>query len=428
VIPRGRENLPRWRELGGLRGLYALGHRCLINISAFTRADAWSSRRHASWWAAATLLIVVSGTVVALVSILQVKSAASDLGDGLEPAIGYVLPYGVVGAFLISRRSDLPFGWLLAGSAVALAIGIGWAGLAINAASHGDRSVLVALAIPLQTAAFLPTAVQGLINVRFPSGRITSRWGRILERAIIIGIALGTLGGLLGSRSITIRRSDSTTTELHNPLTPGPAIGRIAQDVSVAVPLVILLGLIAGLAIVGRAWKATGIERDQLRWRALGVVLALALFPLAINGGLPGLANTLDGLFFVTTLAIPVLRYRLWAVDTIIRRSFVYALTVIVLTASFVAVAAIGAILASERVGLVIAAAVIGVAFAPVLSRSRRLVDHYFYGARNDPLPGGDRCGAATRSRGRARRGVTGCRHRDSGVTATAVPRDRAPR
>ncbi len=35
-----------------------------------------------------------------------------------------------------------------------------------------------------------------------------------------------------------------------------------------AVPLVILVGIVAGLSIVRRAWKATGIERDQLRWRA----------------------------------------------------------------------------------------------------------------------------------------------------------------
>ena len=49
------------------------------------------------------------------------------------------------------------------------------------------------------------------------------------------------------------------------------------------VPVVVLLGLIAGLGVLRRAWKATGIERYQLRWRAYGVVLSLLLFPLAVN-------------------------------------------------------------------------------------------------------------------------------------------------
>jgi hypothetical protein len=75
---------------------------------------------------------------------------------------------------------------------------------------------------------------------------------------------------------------------------------------------VVLLGLIAGLGVLRRAWKATGIERYQLRWRAFGVVLSLLLFPLAVNQVLPTLVDVLDGLFFVTTLAIPVVRYRLW--------------------------------------------------------------------------------------------------------------------
>ena len=55
-----------------------------------------------------------------------------------------------------------------------------------------------------------------------------------------------------------------------------------------------------------RAWKATGIERYQLRWRAYGVVLSLLLFPLAVNQVLPTAVDVVDGLFFVTTLAIAV--------------------------------------------------------------------------------------------------------------------------
>jgi signal transduction histidine kinase len=153
----------------------------------------------------------------------------------------------------------------------------------------------------------------------------------------------------------------------------------------VVVPVVVLLGLIAGLGVLRRAWKATGIERYQLRWRAFGVVLSLLLFPLAVNQVLPTVVDVLDGLFFVTTLAIPVVRYRLWAIDTVIRRSAAYALVTIAVVGGFAAIAAAGTAVASERVGFTVAAAGAAVAFAPARSYSQRLVDHFFYGQRSEP-------------------------------------------
>ena len=154
---------------------------------------------------------------------------------------------------------------------------------------------------------------------------------------------------------------------------------------TVAVPLVILVGIIAGLSIVRRAWKATGIERDQLRWRAFGVVLSLALFPIAVTEALPLAVNLADGLLFTTTLVIPIVRYRLWAIDTIIRRSAAYALVSVVVAGVFAALAAGVAALQGERVGLVAAAVITALVFGPALRRSQHLVDELFYGRRTDP-------------------------------------------
>ena len=147
-------------------------------------------------------------------------------------------------------------------------------------------------------------------------------------------------------------------------------------------PVVVLLGLIAGLGVLRRAWKASGIERYQLRWRAYGVVLSLILFPFAVNQVLPTFIDLLDGLFFVTTLVIPVVRYRLWAIDTVIRRSAAYALVTIAVAGVFATIAAVGTAVASQRAGFILAAAVAAVTFAPARSYSQRLVDHFFYGQR----------------------------------------------
>jgi len=333
----------------------------------------------------AALLTTMAGVVVTLVALLQTKAAPTDYRTGLLTSISYAVPYAVAGAFLIVRRPDLPFGWLLSGAALLAAVGSATDALVYLAVSHGADERLALLAYALAATSVLPPAVQGLVNLRFPSGRLSSRAGRVLEIALIVGIVIAFIAGVLGDYKLTVIQVDSTVEQVGNPITGGTVLGRYAAALNVVVPVVILLGVIAGLGVLRRAWKARGIERYQLRWRAFGVVVSLILFPLAVSQVLPTLVDVFDGVFFVTTLAIPVVRYRLWAIDTVIRRSVAYALVTIAVVGGFAAIAAIGTAVASERVGFVMAAASAAVTFAPVRGYSQRLVDQFFYGQRNDP-------------------------------------------
>ncbi|HEY2549059.1 MAG TPA: histidine kinase [Streptosporangiaceae bacterium] len=360
-------------------------HLDLIATTTHAQLSAWSPRRRPAWAAAFGLLITVAGAIVTVVALLQIAAAPAGFREGMLTAVSYSVPYAVTGAFLIVRRPDLPFGWLLSVAAVLAAVGSGAGSLAYLAASNGASQRLVLVAYAVSVTAILPLAVQGLVNLRFPSGRLSSRYGRVLEIALITGIALALLAGLLTDQKMTLVRPGSPARQVSNPLTGGTTIGQIAADLSVVVPLVVLLGLIAGVGVLRRAWQATGIERYQLRWRAYGVVLSFILFPFAVNQVLPAVVDLLDGLFFVTTLAIPVVRYRLWAIDTVIRRSAGYALVTIAVAGIFAAVAAAGTAVASERTGFILAAAVAAVTFAPARSYGQRLVDHLFYGQRNDP-------------------------------------------
>ena len=384
-FPGAREDFLDGRERSPLRAASGCVHRYPIATTTRAQLSAWSPRRYPAWAAAAALLITVTGVIVTLVALLQTAAAPADYRDGMLTTVGYAVPYAVTGAFLIARRPDLPFGWLLSGAAALAALGSGAASLAYLAVSHGASQRLAFLAFAVSGTALLPAAVQGLVNVRFPSGRLSSRGGRVLEIALITGIVLAFAGGMFSDQKLTVVRPDSGAEQIPNPLTDGTAAGRFATDLAAVAPVVILLGLIAGLGVVRRAWKATGIERYQLRWRAYGVVFSLLLFPFAISGVLPVAIDLLDGLFFVTTLAIPVARYRLWAIDTVIRRSVAYALVTIAVAGMFAAIAAFGTAVASQRAGFILAAAAAAVTFAPARSYSQRLVDHLFYGQRNDP-------------------------------------------
>ena len=368
----------------------------------------------------------MAGLIVTVTALLQSTNVPADYRSGMLTTICYAVPYAITGAFLIARRPDLPFGWILSGAAMLAAVGSGLAASAYLAVSRGASQQLAILGYAGSALNVLPAAVQGLVNVRFPSGRLSSRFGRVLEVSLITGIVLALAGGMFGDYRLSLVRADGAAEQVSNPLTAGTAFGKIAEDVTAVVPVVVLLGLIAGLSVVRRAWKARGIERYQLRWRAYGVVLSLLLFPLAITGTLPTLADALDGLFFVTTLIIPIVRYRLWAIDTVIRRSAAYALVTIAVAGLFAAIAAAGTAAAGAAGRVHCRRGRGGCDVRPGAKLQSAARGSLLLRAAQRPVPGAQRSRPAAGRGGGAGRGAARGGRGGGGVTAVALRRDRA--
>ena len=100
----------------------------------------------------------------------------------------------------------------------------------------------------------------------------------------------------------------------------GTWVTAIGNGTLVLIPLLILLGILAGIGVIVRCFQSTGVERQQLQWRAGGIAASLLLFPLAVSGMISNAYGPLEPLIFVSTLVIPVLRYQLWSGDPVPRR------------------------------------------------------------------------------------------------------------
>lgn len=307
-ITRLREPFPSSREPVTLR--VRLRHSRTIETTAppFTT-------RHASTTAVVLLVLSVSAAVAA-VWVDRTGARAGQLLNAPLTTVSELLCLGVGGAVLIARRPDLPFGWILGMGAAAdtALVGIGVPSLAL--AYRGHESQLLAWGVGLSVLQWVPTALIGIVNVRFPSGRPSNRPGHWLDRALCAGIPIALVGSYLG---------DSVTHDLKTPLPShrfldGTWITPIGNAALLLIPILILLGILAGIGVVVRCLRATGIERKQLQWRAAGVVASLLLFPLAISGALSDALGAVSPLINVSSLLIPLLRYQLWSGDPVPRR------------------------------------------------------------------------------------------------------------
>lgn len=140
------------------------------------------------------------------------------------------------------------------------------------------------------------------------------------------------------------------------------------------------------------------VSRAQLRWAGLGFAcLALSILLEATNGFafypefvarlIPLLVPLLQ-LAFPITLAVAILRYRLFDIDLILSRTLVYgALTLCVIGLYIGLVAYLGALFRSENnlISSLIATGVVAVVFQPLRTWLQRGVNRLLFGQRNEP-------------------------------------------
>ncbi len=175
-----------------------------------------------------------------------------------------------------------------------------------------------------------------------------------------------------------------------------PALLFIAPPLSAIgfpITLAMILAAIAALVHSGLTMR-DAISRAQLRWAVGGMVLGLALFTLnywpfftgsRILGEIMLAAASLGLPVIGISLAVAILRYRLFDIDLIIRRTLVYAILTALLGLVYLGgVTLLQSVFTaltgqSSPAALVISTLLIAALFSPLRTRIQGFIDQRFY-------------------------------------------------
>jgi hypothetical protein len=209
---------------------------------------------------------------------------------------------------------------------------------------------------------------------RTPTGSLPSPRWRWWARGMAVAAVVGLVSSVLG------------------PL----AVRALAEWLPVARGVAfVITGLaipVGAASLVVRFRRARGLERQQLRWLAVGgapvAVAVLAIAALVLAGNEVSLGWLVGVCLAVLPLAIgaAILRYRLYDLDRIISRTLAYGLLTLVLSGAYAGVAlGLGQLLGrTSSLAVAVATMTVAAVFQPARRRIQRAVDRRFNRRRHD--------------------------------------------
>jgi signal transduction histidine kinase len=347
--------------------------------------------RRSAWLLSATTLLVAAVGLALLVWDWSVPVPGSFFGvrgfSGL-----FAVSFGGVGALLTWRRPGHLVGWVFAAAGMVEAVDFASFeyGLAASAGRDLPFGEYVGWLQLWIWVPFVALITVGLFLL-FPAGRLPGpRWRPVSW--IAAGATVIAITGL----ALTPGGDRPNLPGLRNPF--GVAPSWVPFDAAVA-GLAGLVGcaVLAASSLYSRARRGPTVERQQIRWLAYsGCLVALVLVPsvsLSLTAGIPG--RVAAGALMVAVMTMPlavavaVLKYRLYDLDIVVRKTVVAALVAGSFTAIYVLVVVVaGAVTGRPGSSALtfVAAALAAVFLQPVRVRAGLLADRLVYGKRATPF------------------------------------------
>ena len=302
--------------------------------------------------------------------------------NGLTSTLVYIVA-AIVGAIIVSHQPRNTIGWLLIFIASAVAL---LTPTELFLPQPGDNlgqvSTVALLAVWVNSWGWwLLIGPILLIPLLFPTGKLLSpRWRWVVAAVMadfLFFLFLTTFAIKLQIGAILIE----------NPL------GFLSEDsinriVSYFLPMLITTAAFCVAAIFVRYRRAADVERQQIKWLLFAYAIFLVFY--LIGAFLKGESDWNGIVFNITILAIPlaigasILRYRLWDIDLIIRRTLVYAVLSgllglvyfgsVVLLRQF-----LGGLVGDSSIAIVLSTLLIALLFSPLRRALQEGIDRRFY-------------------------------------------------
>jgi hypothetical protein len=344
-------------------------------MSRAARAGDWLVR-HAHAVAGAAAITLLTLAVLGVPALLALDSPRSDLI--LWPAFVAFIVSGCVIAVRLPRNA---VGWLL----LMTSVGIGLLPLTAISSWLITHDVDAGRWIGALSGVFFVFIVGGLgllLPLLFPDGRLPSRsrWWRLVLWCDLSYMFFASFN-LFNPGALDLPGLQG---KLQNPF----AMPGLAAVVGVCVPMM-FVGFAGSFGSVYVRWRGAGAEqREQMKWVVLA--LTVAPVPFLLHDTAPAASNVAMAVVLPLvpiTVAVSVLRYRLYDIDRILSRAVAYLLVTGALACIYVAFIAIADVLVPTGGGSVaVAASTLAAAalFQPLRRRVQARVDQRFNRARYD--------------------------------------------
>lgn len=305
-----------------------------------------------------------------------------------------------IAALLSYRRSENAISWLLV--VVALLRQTAYVHLPVSLALAENIEPTLGLLLIGNVwiwIAGLTYTILAFVFVLFPTGRLPSRrwrpaaWLLGLQALLVAGLCLFLALDLwLAFTQAAVYRLDLTLTPLvdRGPLGPAmhvrpvPELERLGKAMVVVALAMVLLGL---WAQVSRYRRGDSLQRQQIKWVILALIVwIIGLIQVALPLGLsPQMIFPLISLLIPISIAVAILRYRLYDIDIIINRALVYSLLTgtlaLVYFSSVVFMQQILQPLTGQQssFAVVVSTLLMAALFSPLRRRIQRFIDRRFY-------------------------------------------------
>ncbi|HJR44052.1 MAG TPA: hypothetical protein VJ927_00445 [Actinomycetota bacterium] len=305
---------------------------------------------------------------------------------------GSFVGFPVAGAVVVSRIPTRPLGWILLAAPLLLIAGLalgesareGAGGLPIGSGEWLEWGASVTFSAGIGLILFVPLFL--------PDGTLPSRRWRVVAWSLGVCVSVWVLSAAFRPGPMEMEMGFA------NPLGIEALRGFFALAEALLGPVALTSVGLGTVSLVVRFRRSSGQEREQLKWLALGGVIAVACFLLiwsleAIVGDLSDTVVTI--IIIVAILALPAsiataaMRHRLYDVDVVINKTLVYGTLSAILGLSYLAIVVVlqrvfGSLVQGSDIAVAGSTLAVAALFGPVRARIQAFIDRRFYRRKYD--------------------------------------------